>query len=339
MTTFLLIIFGFLVNFGESARPTCTPSVSKQETVNVEETEPVTTIVFTYNGYDEYRHAIRFIDTDKTSSFSLPSSGPGKVAVAESLDFEKTTQYILDNVYVVDAGLNPIQFGNKCGTLIVNVLPVNEFTPVFDPPYQNSTLPEGLLQNSLLAKLNCSDEDKEPNESPFGCSSITIQTGDDIIPKFTIVNNAVVTTNNVIDFDTGDVIYTLVIVGVDSSTRDPRKTGTMTIKVNIEPVNEFTPVIHDQPLCTNISNATPLGTEIFSINATDGDAPPHENLSYMITDGNEKGIFRICEKTGKIHLDRSVASAAGTTFTLTVKVTDGDFCSSAVLKILITSSC
>lgn len=93
----------------------------------------------------------------------------------------------------------------------------------------------------MLAKLNCSDEDKEPNESPFGCSSITIQTGDDIKPKFTIVNNAVVTTNNVIDFDTGDVIYTLVIVGVDSSTRDPRKTGTMTIKVNIEPVNEFTP--------------------------------------------------------------------------------------------------
>lgn len=104
----------------------------------------------------------------------------------------------------------------------------------------------------MLAKLNCSDEDKEPDGSPFGCSSITIQTGDDIIPKFTIVNNAVVTTNNVIDFDTGDVIYTLVIVGVDSSTRDPRKTGTMTIKVNIEPVNEFTPVIHDQPLCTNV---------------------------------------------------------------------------------------
>lgn len=26
----------------------------------------------------------------------------------------------------------------------------------------------------------------------------------------------------------------------------------MTIKVNIEPVNEFTPVIHDQPLSTNV---------------------------------------------------------------------------------------
>lgn len=72
--------------------------MSNQETVNVKETEPVTTIVFTYNGYDKEGHPYRFIDIDKTSSFSLPSSGPGKVAVAESLDFEKTTQYILDNV-------------------------------------------------------------------------------------------------------------------------------------------------------------------------------------------------------------------------------------------------
>lgn len=328
------------IDSGESIKPSCSPREFEQETVNLEEDKPVGFTVFTYRGFDGDGDRIRFVLLDNTVPFSIPTAGPGDVDVAvPGLDFEKKTQYILDKIYVTELGLNPLLFGNKCGTLTVNVLPVNEFTPVFDPSYQNATLPEGLLQNSLLAKLNCSDEDKEPDGSPFGCSSITIQTGDDIIPKFTIVNNAVVTTNNVIDFDTGDVIYTLVIVGVDSSTRDPRKTGTMTIKVNIEPVNEFTPVIHDQPLCTNISNATPLGTDIFSINATDGDAPPHGHLSYMITDGNEKGIFRICEKTGKIHLDRSVASAAGTTFTLTVKVTDGDFCSSAVLKILITSSC
>lgn len=74
----------------------------------------------------------------------------------------------------------------------------------------------------------------------------------DIRKKFKIVNNSIVTTNNVIDFDTGDVIYTLAIVGVDYSTRDPRKTGTMTMILNIEPVNEFISVIHDQPLSINV---------------------------------------------------------------------------------------
>lgn len=79
-----------------------------------------------------------------------------------------------------------------------------------------------------------------------------IQSGDDIIPKFTIINNSVFTTKNAIDFDTGDFIFTLVIVGVDCSTRVPRKTETMTQIVNIEPVNEFTPIIQDQPLNTNV---------------------------------------------------------------------------------------
>lgn len=66
--------------------------------MDVKETEPVITIVFTYKGYDSNGHTIRFIDTEQTSPFSLPTSGPGEVAVAERLDFEKTTQYILDNV-------------------------------------------------------------------------------------------------------------------------------------------------------------------------------------------------------------------------------------------------
>lgn len=66
--------------------------------MDVEENKVVGTIVFTYKGYDKDGHTIQFVDNDKTSPFSLPSSGPGIVAVAESLDFEKTTQYILDNV-------------------------------------------------------------------------------------------------------------------------------------------------------------------------------------------------------------------------------------------------
>lgn len=109
-----------------------------------------------------------------------------------------------------------------------------------------------VFQDSLFAKLNYSDEDNEPIGSPVGCSSIVIQSGDDIIPTFTIINNSVFTTKNTIDFDTGDFIFTLVIVGVDCSTRDPRKTGTMTQIVNIEPVNEFTPIVQYQPLNTNV---------------------------------------------------------------------------------------
>lgn len=96
--------------------------------------------------------------------------------------------------------------------------------------------------------MNCTDEDKEPMGNPDGCSVISIQAGDDPNPKFSIINNTIVTTANLIDYDTGDVTYTLIIIGVDYSTRDPKRTGTTIITVNIEPVNEFTPSILNQPL-------------------------------------------------------------------------------------------
>lgn len=103
------------------------------------------------------------------------------------------------------------------------------------------------ISDQLVATLNCTDEDKEPVGNPDGCSQLSIQSGDDADQKFTI-NDQIVTTTNRIDYDTGDVIYTLIITGVDYSIRDSRKTGTTTITVNIEPVNEFTPFILGQPL-------------------------------------------------------------------------------------------
>lgn len=110
--------------------------------------------------------------------------------------------------------------------------------------------------------MNCKDEDKEPIGNPDGCSKLTIQAGDDTISKFAIINNIIVTTANPIDYDTGDVIYTLIIIGVDYSTRDPRKTGTTTITVNIEPVNEFTPFIRGQPLEKSVSISETVSAKV-----------------------------------------------------------------------------
>lgn len=67
------------------------------------------------------------------------------------------------------------------------------------------------------------------------------------------MGDSIVTTNNVIDYDTGDVTYTLIIVGIDSSTLDPRRTGTMTVVVNIDPVNEFVPTIQNRPIYINVN--------------------------------------------------------------------------------------
>lgn len=72
--------------------------MSKAETVYVVENESFGTTVFTYSGYDREGHPTRFMSLDDTSPFLIPQTGPGKVTVAGSLDFEKKTQHILNNV-------------------------------------------------------------------------------------------------------------------------------------------------------------------------------------------------------------------------------------------------
>ena len=106
---------------------------------------------------------------------------------------------------------------------------------------------------TTIVAFNCTDADKEPIGSPEGCSQIFISAGDDVNPKFATTNETVFTTNNAIDYDTGDVTFTLIIVGIDSSTLDPQKTGSMTITVNIQPVNEFFPIFEDLHLSPSVS--------------------------------------------------------------------------------------
>lgn len=75
----------------------CSPSEFDPKTVNVEESKPVGLTVFTYTGFDSDGDPIRFV-IHNTSPFSISRTGSGDVDVVETLDFEKKTQYTLDNV-------------------------------------------------------------------------------------------------------------------------------------------------------------------------------------------------------------------------------------------------
>lgn len=87
------------MKIAESIKPICSPSEFESTTKYVEESRPVGYILFTYTGYDGDRDPIRIMLLDDTVPFSIPTTGPGNVAVAiPGLDFEKKTQYILDKI-------------------------------------------------------------------------------------------------------------------------------------------------------------------------------------------------------------------------------------------------
>lgn len=64
------------------------------------------------------------------------------------------------------------------------------------------------------------------------------------------------TTNNAIDYDvmtTKDFRYTLIVIATDTPSVGFIRTGTVTVIVTVDPVNEFAPSIGGTPLSTTVS--------------------------------------------------------------------------------------
>lgn len=76
-----------------------------------------------------------------------------------------------------------------------------------------------------------------------------ITSGDDGIQnKFKLVGNRRIrTTNAPLDYET-KILYNLIIEATDAPSTGSVRTGTMTLVVSVDPVNEFTPSIVGQPL-------------------------------------------------------------------------------------------
>ena len=109
------------------------------------------------------------------------------------------------------------------------------------------------------------------------------------------------------------------MVATDSGTA--ARTGTGTVIVMVNDLNDNTPVISGQPYDTSISEDATVGTTAFSILATDADASLNGYLTYAIASG-DGGHFKIDPDTGilttKSTLDRETIDS----YQLVVEVQD-----------------
>lgn len=109
------------------------------------------------------------------------------------------------------------------------------------------------LADALVATLTCTD----PDVGSSGCSNMRITSGDDGIQnKFKLVGNQKIrTTNTPLDYET-KMLYNLIIEATDAPSTGSVRTGTMTLVVAVDPVNEFTPSIVGQPLDRRVNKCT-----------------------------------------------------------------------------------
>ncbi|XP_014848327.1 PREDICTED: cadherin-23 isoform X2 [Poecilia mexicana] len=108
--------------------------------------------------------------------------------------------------------------------------------------------------------------------------------------------------------------YTLVIEAIDNGPADSRRTGTATVFVEVQDVNDNRPIFLQNSYETSVLETVPIRTSILQVQATDADQGENGRVLYRIITGNNNNLFSIDRQSGLVTrgvraLDRETSSS------------------------------
>ncbi|XP_038594037.1 cadherin-23-like [Micropterus salmoides] len=221
------------------------------------------------------------------------------------LDREQIGQYHL-RIIAYDAGKFP---RTSTSTLTVAVLDVNDETPTFNPRVYNVSLKESVPRDYIVARLSCSD-----NDAGLNAELSYFITGGNQDGKFSVgFRDGVVRTVVGLDRET-QAAYTLIVEAIDNGPAGSRRTGTATVYVEVQDVNDNRPIFLQNSYETSILESVKQGTSILQVQATDADEGENGRVLYRILSGNSNNLFSINTQTGLVTrglraLDRETSSS------------------------------
>ncbi|KAG7478673.1 protocadherin Fat 4-like [Solea senegalensis] len=276
-------------------------------TLTVREDVPRGTSLFQVQAHDQDdgpNGQVRYM-LNQTSPFMVDAVR-GVVTVMGKLDREKDSNYDLV-IKALDRGNIP---RSAVAAFRVTVLDVNDFVPQFSP----ETLIIHVLENeedpSLLThQVSALDEDLGVN----GQLSYSIQNGNRD-GSFSITPNGTFQILHSLDREK-ESLYIITITAVDSGL--PPLTGTLTVHVIVDDVNDHRPEFTEEVYNTIVYEDSPPGTVFAMITASDHDDGLNSEIRYF-TD-NPDVPFAIEETSGELLttdvLDRETVAIYNLTFT------------------------
>ncbi|XP_067673635.1 cadherin-87A-like [Haliotis asinina] len=197
----------------------------------------------------------------------------GNLTLASYIDYDETPSNGRFEVVIQasDNG-NPPQYVNM--TVRVDVQDENNNSPIFVRGSYSANISEMAQPGTSVVNVIASDADSRRN----GEFRYTIQSGGR--EHFDISNTSgLITVSNKADFDFNDFpIYNMVVFAIDSGS--PPRTGSTIVIVNLLDANNKAPKFQQQFYVTSISEATPIGSSVLHLTATDEDST--SELQYSI---------------------------------------------------------
>ena len=264
--------------------------------------------------------------TDASKVFKIDEA-TGVIHLIGQVDHETIQQYRL----LVKAYRNNSPTMRGFVTLTVNVNPVNDNTPVFDSKLYEITVTESLLVGTKILQVSATDLDD------YAKSDIRYRFGN--VPKeikntFKLNNkNGWITTLVQLDRETKSY-YEFEIKAQDGKkhTRTTRA-DVAKVKITVMDTNDSPPTFLQSSYVSRIKEDYVIGEKVVSVLAEDPDLNPE--IEYYITEGNERGHFKINQRNSEIMLVSALDREKVPEYKLTVAAYDGVFMTSVPVQIIL----
>ncbi|XP_062617608.1 cadherin-99C-like [Saccostrea cucullata] len=213
------------------------------------------------------------------------NSTTGEVRSQRALDREATPQYTL-NIRVQDqSGLSAQT------TLTIIIQDVNDNNPIFTPASYTFSVLEG-RSNEDVGTVTATDADQGANANINYQISPFSSTGSSSL--FTILPSGLIRTTTPLDYETR-TSHVILVLGIDGGASS--RTGTATVTVNVQDVQDTIPLFTETNIVGSIPERQPIGTSIVQVTALDQDVV--DQITYKFSAG-EFSVFSINQNSGLI---------------------------------------
>ncbi|KAG0424080.1 hypothetical protein HPB47_000170 [Ixodes persulcatus] len=247
----------------------------------------------------------------------------GELVLMDKVDRDPPDSQVQFRLKVFARDLQSITPYNTSVPVIIDVLDINDNAPSFGEEKFALELPESLpLGTELPAFYRARDIDAGPN------GQIVRFMTEGAEDKF-FVNNVTgaLTLISELDYETADT-HEFVVLAMDGGT--PPKTGSASIIISVQNINEFSPEFVGYPYNFYVAENAARGTSVGQIQATDKDG---NKIVYAISDG-DIDYFGIESDTGKLYVKKNLESR--TSYTIVVTATDNGVPENRTLGVQVT---
>ncbi|NXL53951.1 PCD23 protein, partial [Podilymbus podiceps] len=258
---------------------------------------------------------------DTFGTFAIDSL-TGSVITMKALDQETKSQYMFRAV------------ASDCSThfprsttvsVVVHVEDVNNYAPQFTRVLYDLSVNEDALVGESVLTLSAMDYDWT-HENTYVEYSIISGNSDNLFSietsvvksetSYKLVVSLVL--SNTLDRETAPS-HRLVLLASDHGTSS--LSSTATVLITVLDVNDNPPVFSSPEYHIHVKESIPVGSHITEVSANDYNAGTNAEITYAIISGNERGHFRLDEKTGSMDLMKTLDYEVTMKFTLVIQAT------------------